>query len=75
MPEIRLEVDHEDVAVLDGYCSATGKSRTDVIRSLLKRWSEAKLHEANIVLRVAGRIPASPESHSGRTPVAPESAK
>jgi hypothetical protein len=62
MPEIRVEVDIDDVNVLDGYCTATGKSRTDVIRTLLREWSARKLHEATIVLRVAGRHPGHPES-------------
>jgi hypothetical protein len=60
MPEIRWEASIEEVAVLDGYCSATGKNRTDVIRSLLGEWSKAKLHEATIVCRVAGCNPTLP---------------
>lgn len=61
MPEIRWEATNEEVAVLDGYCSATGKNRTDVIRNLLKDWSKSKLHEASIICRVAGVNPTSPE--------------
>lgn len=66
MPEVRVEVPNEDLSVLDGYCSATGKSRTDVIKSLLSDWSQRKLHEATIVLRVAGRNPVAPESDRRR---------
>lgn len=63
MPEIRFEAETQDLAVLDGYCSATGKSRTSVILSLLKQWSDSKLHEATIILRVAGANPTVPESN------------
>ena len=62
MAEIRVEVPNEELAVLDGYCSATSVGRTDVIRELLAQWSERKLHEATIILRVAGRTPVVPES-------------
>lgn len=62
MPEVRFEIPADDLAVLDGYCSATGKARTDVIKHLLVEWSERKLHEATIVLRVAGRNPTGSES-------------
>ena len=37
MCEIRFELPAADVSVLDGYCSATGKSRTDIMRAILKR--------------------------------------
>ena len=39
MPEIRFEADAETVAVLDGYCSATGKCRTEFINLLLEQWA------------------------------------
>ena len=46
-----LKLPAADVSVLDGYCSATGKSRTDISggRSS-KDWSEKKLHEATFDL-------------------------
>ena len=59
MPEIRFEAKTETVAVLDGYCSATGKCRTTFINSLLEEWAKAKLNEASIILRVAGMTPTS----------------
>ena len=61
MPEVRFEAKESTVAVLDGYCSATGKNRSVVIRGLLKDWSDAKLHEATLILRVAGINPTTPE--------------
>lgn len=60
--EIRFETDQFDLAVLDGYCAATGKNRTDVIRSLLSEWSDKKHHEANLIIRVAGANPNRAES-------------
>jgi len=60
--ELRLEVPKDDVAVLDGYCSATGKSRSEVIRSLLAAWSKDKAHEAMMICRVAGINPTISEA-------------
>lgn len=62
MPEIRFEAEDADVSVLDGYCSARGKCRTEVIRQILKEWSEAKLHEATLICRVAGCNPTAPDN-------------
>lgn len=62
MAEIRVEIPDTDLAVLDGYCSATGRARTDVIKRLLGDWAAGKLHEATVIMRVAGRNPALPES-------------
>mgnify|MGYP000877430839 FL=1 len=61
MCEIRFELPASDVSVLDGYCSATGKSRTDIMRNILKDWSDAKLREATLICRVAGVNPAASE--------------
>ena len=67
MAEIRVEVPDEHLAVLDGYCSATSESRTDVIKELLAEWSKRKLHEASVILRVAGRNPIPLRPDSGHT--------
>lgn len=56
MPEIRFEAKKHSVAVLDGYCSATGKCRTEFMNELLDAWAMEKMHEATVVLRVAGGI-------------------
>lgn len=61
MPEIRFEAADQDVAVLDGYCSARGKCRTEVIKQILEEWSKAKLHEATLIVRVAGSNPVKSE--------------
>lgn len=61
MPEIRFEAPDEAVAVLDGYCSATGKARSVIMLQLLKDWTAEKLHVATIVCRVAGVNPTLPE--------------
>jgi len=66
MPEIRFEADADTVAVIDGYCSATGKCRTEFINPLLKQRARQKLHEASVVLRVAAGNPGRPEG--GRKP-------
>ena len=61
MPEIRFEAKESTVAVLDGYCSATGKCRTAFINQLLEDWAMQKLHEASVVCRVAGINPIASE--------------
>ena len=66
MPEIRFEAEAETVAVIDGYCSATGKCRTEFINLLLKQWAKQKLHEASVIMRVAAGNPGRPEG--GRKP-------
>ena len=60
--EVRFEARNETVSVIDGYCQATGKCRTEFINDLLEEWADRKLHEAIIVCRVSGVNPASPES-------------
>ena len=55
--EIRFEVPPEEVAVLDGYCSAKNITRKTVIRQLLRDWSAEQLHVATLILRVAGNKP------------------
>ncbi len=62
MLEIRFEAKAETVAVLDGYCSATGRCRTAFINSLLEEWATKKLHEARIVVRVADSHPTAPDT-------------
>lgn len=60
MPEIRTEIPDEECAVMDAFCSATGKHRTDIVRELIKNWSVSKLHEATLIMRV----------HNGNTTIA-----
>lgn len=55
--EISFEVSPDEVAVLDGYCSAKNIKRTTVFRQLLKDWSAEQLHVATLILRVAGNKP------------------
>lgn len=62
---LRVELPAEEVSILDGYCQATGESRTSVIRQLLREWSNAKIHEATVILRMARVNPGGP--HFDRT--------
>lgn len=61
MPEIRFEAKAKTLSVLNGFCSATGTCRTELINDLLENWAEAKLHEATVIFRVAGVNPTSSE--------------
>lgn len=56
--ELRVEVPREELAVLDGYCSATGRDRSDVVRQILREWSDRKHREAILICRVAGGNPS-----------------
>ena len=62
--EIRLELPVHECSVLDGYVQATNKTRTQVLRDVLRLWSDAKFHEATLIMRVAGRNPT--QSEGGR---------
>lgn len=73
MCELRIDMPLESLQVIDGYCQATGLCRTDLVRDILNAWSEKKLHEATIILRVAGRNPATPGGHAAQGGVASES--
>lgn len=59
--EIRFELHRDEVAVLDGFVQATGKSRGEVLRELLREWSDQKRHEAILICRTAGINPAGAE--------------
>ena len=59
--EIRFELHRDEVAVLDGFVQATGKSRGEVLRELLRDWSDQKRHEAILICRTAGINPAGSE--------------
>jgi len=61
MPEIRFETTKEVLAVIDGFCSAGGKHRTEVINQILSEWTTSKLHEAILICRVAGVNPQASE--------------
>jgi len=64
--EIRIELPTAALAVLDGYCSANGNNRTEVIRGLVESWSAARLHEATVICRVAGVNPWPSDIHRHR---------
>ena len=62
MPELRVELPDFTTAVLDGFCSATGKCRTELVKQILGDWAIQKHYESTIVLRVAGNNPMGPEA-------------
>lgn len=61
--EVQFEVDGSELSVIDGYCSGTGKCRTEVIRLILEEWSRNQLHISTLICRVAGVNPAAPDSY------------
>lgn len=63
--EISFECPADELSVLDGYCSATGRKRTSVMRQLLREWSASKHREAVSIVRVAGDQPDAADSTRG----------
>ncbi|MGZ8158376.1 MAG: hypothetical protein ACXWT4_06160 [Methylobacter sp.] len=65
MTELRVNIpdDTDIIAVMDGYCQATGKSRTDIVIEVLGTWAAQKKHEAILICRVAGINPTASETH------------
>jgi hypothetical protein len=52
--ELRGEVPAEVVAVIDAVVQATpGANRMTVVRDVLKKWADQKVHEATLVTRLS----------------------
>lgn len=60
--EVRFDIPLDDMAVLDAYCSITGKARTAVMAQLLTDWTQTKRREAIMVCRVAGINPMTSDT-------------
>jgi hypothetical protein len=52
--DVRFTVDPVELTVIDAYVLGTGIDRSKVLREMLRIWSEKKLHEATVVVRIAG---------------------
>lgn len=61
MPELRVELPLETIAVMDAHCSATGRCRTQLAQEVLGEWASQKLHESTLICRVAGVNPTQPD--------------
>lgn len=59
MPELRVELPKFTTAVLDGFCSASGKCRTELVNEILSDWAHREHYKATIILRVAGDAQSS----------------
>ena len=53
MAEVRIDIDPDELAIMDGYIAATGKDRKQIITELVKKWTKDKLHESIVVCRMA----------------------
>ena len=62
MPELRTELPNETLSVLDGYCSATGMCRTQLVNKILGQWADEQVHVSTLICRVAGVNPTQPDS-------------
>ena len=61
MPELRLDISDELMAVIDGVAQASGKSRKEVVTEVMTPWAQQKILEAKIICRIAGINPFAPE--------------
>jgi hypothetical protein len=68
MPELRVDIPADELQILDGYCMATGKSRLDLVRDLIKKFTDDQLHVAMMVCRVARINPLESERDRNTTP-------
>lgn len=53
--EIRVDLEREYSDVIDAVAKAKGISRTQIVLKILREWSEEKVHESTLVLRLAKR--------------------
>lgn len=61
--ELRSDIGKRLVDVIDGVvASRRGSNRTEVLTEILEEWAGRKVHEAKIVLRVAGIHPSDTDS-------------
>jgi hypothetical protein len=67
MPEVRIDIDAQELAVMDGYIQASGSNRTKIIGELVRKWAADKLHESIVVCRMARINPLATdtERHTG----------
>lgn len=50
--DLRIEVPADSLAVVDGFCQATGRHRNEVVAQIIADWSEARLHESMVICRM-----------------------
>jgi hypothetical protein len=60
--DLRIEVPSEALAVVDGYCQASGRHRNEVVAEILARWSDARLHESMVICRMVRVNPLAPDA-------------
>lgn len=78
MPEVRIDIDAQELAVMDGFIQASGSNRTKIIGDLVKKWAADKLHESIVVCRMARINPLAQDSErhaDGSTTYASEQTK
>lgn len=52
--ELRGDIEREIVDVLDAVAMHHQISRIDLVEQILKEWTDRKVHECTLVMRVAG---------------------
>ena len=57
---LEFEISASEFAVLDGYIKGSGRTKTSVMKEILREWSEQKHRESIYVVRVAGNNPDAP---------------
>jgi predicted DNA-binding protein len=47
--DFRGKLTHETDAVLEALHQATGRDRSEIVREVLQKWAEEKIHEASLI--------------------------
>jgi nucleotidyltransferase/DNA polymerase involved in DNA repair len=53
--DLRATISETADQVLEAYSLATGKTKQALVRTILDEWADARIHEANLVQRLAPR--------------------
>ena len=51
MPEVRVDVQPEELTVIDAYCMAHGIARVDLVKKLIRKFTNAEVHASKMILR------------------------
>lgn len=67
MAKFTIEIPDDELVVMDGWCNATGISKTTLFTDYAREWTSKKIHESIVVCRMARINALEPQSHSNAT--------
>lgn len=68
--ELRVEIPRDIANVLDGFSLAQDKKRTELVNEILEDWARRRVHEWNLLGRVAGLHPVASDALRGAPSIA-----